>query len=93
MAAAASSVRSSWTTPGQTIVGDDCDFFVDEALAFEITIDGSTVIMQDADPQSSLEASTDNYSPEQNEVLLTGTTTNDDFPPASSSSRTPFSSC
>jgi hypothetical protein len=71
----------TWTTPGQTIVGDDCDFFADEALAFEITIDGSTVIMQDADPESSLEASTDNYSPEQNEVLLTGTTTNDNFPP------------
>ena len=62
-------------------MGNDCDFFENVALAFEIMIDGSTVIMQDADPESSLEASTDDYSPEQNEVLLTGTATNSDHPP------------
>lgn len=71
-----------YTTPGLTVVGvDDCEFFVDEPLGFEITIQGSSVIMQDADPQSSLEASTDNYSPEQDEVLLIGSTTNSNFPP------------
>lgn len=70
-----------WTTEGLTIVGDTCEFFVDEPLEFEITIDGSTVTMQDADPQSSLQASTDNYDPTDDEVALTGTTTNDNFPP------------
>ncbi|MFZ1866619.1 MAG: hypothetical protein WAU39_20530 [Polyangiales bacterium] len=74
-------VTTTWTTPGLTIVGDECDFFVDEALAFDITIDGSMVVMQDADPQSSLEASTDSYSPQQDEVLLNGLATNDNFPP------------
>lgn len=71
----------TWSTPGLTVVGDDCDFFADEPLTFEITIVGSTVIMQDADVQSSLEATTDDYSPEQDEILLNGLTTNDDFPP------------
>jgi len=71
----------TWTTPGLTIVGDDCDFFVDEALIFEITIEGSTVIMVDADPNSSLMASTDTYSPEDDEVLLTGSQINENFPP------------
>ncbi len=70
-----------YTTDGLTIVGDECEFFVDEALGFEITIQGSSVIMQDADPQSSLEASTDSYDPPQAEVLLTGDTTNTNFPP------------
>jgi hypothetical protein len=71
----------TWTTPGLTIVGDTCEFFVDEPLAFEITIEGSTVTLQDADPQSSLQASTDNYDSTDDEVALTGTTTNDNFPP------------
>lgn len=71
----------TWTTAGLTIVGDECEFFVDEPLEFVITIQGSTVIMEDADPQSSLAVSTDSYSPEQNQVLLTGQTTNEDFPP------------
>lgn len=70
-----------YTTPGLTIVGDDCNFFVDEALEFEITIQGSSVIMQDADPQSSLEASTDSYSPPQAEITLIGSTMNSSFPP------------
>lgn len=69
----------TWTTPGLTVVGDDCDFFVDEALEFEITIDGSMVVMQDVN--TSLVASTDSYSPEQDEVRLTGETTNESFPP------------
>ncbi len=70
-----------YTTPGLTIVGDDCDFFLDEPLEFEITIQGSNVLMEDADPQSSLEASTDSYSPEQDEVTLMGSTENSNFPP------------
>lgn len=71
----------TWTSETLTIVGDDCEFFVDEPLGFEITIDGSTVTMEDADPQSSLQASTDNYDPTDDEVLLTGTAINDDYPP------------
>ncbi len=71
----------TWSAPGLTIVGDDCDFFVDEPLVFEMTIEGSNVVMEDADPQSALTVSTDSYSPEDDEVLLTGLAMNDNFPP------------
>ena len=71
----------TWTTPGLTVVGDECDFFLDEALTFEMTIQGSTVVLSDADPESALEVSTDNYSPEQDEVLLSAVLNNDNFPP------------
>jgi hypothetical protein len=71
----------TWSAPGLTIVGDDCEFFVDEPIVFEMTIQGSNVVMEDADPQSDLAVSTDSYSPEQDEVLLTGFATNDNFPP------------
>lgn len=71
----------TWTTPGLTVVGDDCDFFLDEALTFEMVIQGSTVVLSDADPESSLEVSTDDYSPEQDEVLLTAVVNNESFPP------------
>lgn len=71
----------TWTAPGLTIVGDTCEFFVDEALVFEMTIQGSNVVMEDADPESDLVVSTDMYSPEQDQVLLTGIAMNDKFPP------------
>jgi hypothetical protein len=71
----------TWTTPGLTIVGDDCDFFVDEALVFEMTIQGSNVVMTDADPESDLTVSADDYSPEQDQVRLTGLAMNSNFPP------------
>lgn len=72
----------TWTTPGLTIVGDDeCEFFVDEALTFEMTIQGSNVVMTDADPESDLTVSADDYSPEQDQVRLTGLATNSKFPP------------
>ncbi len=72
----------TWTGSTLTIVGDECEFFVEEeVLTLEITIQGSTVIMSDADPISSLEATTDSYSPEDDQVLLTGSLINDDFPP------------
>jgi hypothetical protein len=73
----------TWTTSDITVVGDECEFLLnpeeDVPAEFEITIVGSTVIMDE--PGTSLEASTDNYSPELDEVLLTGLTTNDEFPP------------
>lgn len=71
----------TWSTPGLTIAGDNCEFFVDEPIVFEMTIQGSNVVMEDADPQSDLTVSTDSYSPEQAEVLLTGLAMNDNFPP------------
>lgn len=71
----------TWTTPGLTIVGDNCEFFVDAAMEFEMTIQGSDVLMEDADPESDLTVSTDRYSPEQDEVLLNGFATNTMFPP------------
>jgi len=71
----------TWSAPGLTIVGDNCEFFVDEPIVFEMTIQGSNVVMEDADPQSDLTVSTDSYSPEQDEVLLTGLAMNDNFPP------------
>lgn len=70
----------TWTSTGLTIVADDCEFFVDEALTFEIRIQGSAVDMM-ADPHSSLAASTDNYSPESDTVLLTGSQINENFLP------------
>lgn len=71
----------TWTTPGLTVVGDDCDFFLDEALTFEMTIQGSNIILEDADPESDLAVSADDYSPEQDEVLLTAQVNNTNFPP------------
>jgi hypothetical protein len=71
----------TWTTPGMTIVGDECDFFLDEPMEFEMTIQGSNVVMEDADPQSDLVVSTDSYSPEQDEVLLNGLAMNTTYPP------------
>jgi hypothetical protein len=71
----------TWTTPGLTIVGDECEFFVDAAMEFDMTIQGSNVVMEDADPESDLAVSTDSYSPEQDEVTLTGLAMNDNFPP------------
>lgn len=82
----------TWTTPSKTIVGDDCDFFVaDESLTFEITIQGSTVTLADADPNSSLMATTDDYTPTDNEVLLTGAVVNENFPPCKASLEDAFS--
>jgi hypothetical protein len=60
-------------------VGDTCEFFVDEPLEFEITIDGSTVTMDETG--SSLQASTDSYEPTDDEVTLEGEALNDDYPP------------
>jgi hypothetical protein len=74
-----------WTAPGLTIVGDTCDptFLVDEALAFNITIQGSDVLMIDADPTANpataLQGSTDTYSPEDDVVRLTNTRVDDRF--------------
>jgi len=71
-----------WTGSTLTIVGDECDFFAaDEPLNVDITIEGSTVTMVDTDPQSTLTASTDDYSPTDDSVLLTGKVVNDKFPP------------
>ena len=69
----------TWTTPGLTIVGDTCEFFVDEPLTFEIMIEGSTVTMQDT--ESSLQASTDDYNSTDDEITLTGEALNDDYLP------------
>ncbi len=75
-----------WTSPGYTIVGDTCGFLVeDEPLAFNITIQGSNVVMIDADPtanpDTALQGSTDNYSPEDNDVLLTNSRDDVQFQP------------
>lgn len=76
----------TWTSSDLTIVGtDECMFFLEsEALTFEMTIDGTNVSMvtQLGDsPDSILAVSTNDYSPTDDEVTLTGTTTNDDFAP------------
>jgi hypothetical protein len=74
-----------WTTPGLTIVGDDCDpaFLVDQPLSFELTIQGSDVLLIDADPTANpataLQGSTDSYVPTADVVLLTGTRDDDQY--------------
>jgi len=76
----------TWTGSTLTIVGDECDFFAaDEPLNVDITIEGSTVTMVDTDPQSALTASTDDYSPTDDSVLLTGKVINEDYPPCKAS--------
>ncbi len=73
-----------WTSPGYTIVGDTCGFLVeDDPLAFNITIQGSNVIMIDADPtanpDTALQGSTDTYSPEDDVVRLGSSRLDDQF--------------
>jgi len=54
-----------------------------EALAFNITIQGSTLVMIDADPtanpDTALQGSTDAYTPEANVVMLTNSRDDDQF--------------
>jgi len=74
-----------WTAPSLTIVGDTCDptFLVAEPLAFNITIQGSDVLMIDADPTANpattLQGSTDMYSPEDDVVRLTNSRVDNQF--------------
>jgi hypothetical protein len=70
----------TWTSSNMTIEGtDDCEFFdPNEMLTFEMVINGSDVTM--ADPNSSLVVSTDDYSPTDNVVVLTGAGTVDTVP-------------
>ena len=61
----------TWVASGITIVGvDECEFFnPDEALSFEMTIDGSTLTL--AQP-GGLSVSTDNYFDTADEVAVSG---------------------
>lgn len=77
-----------WTTPGYDTEGDNCvpPFLVTpdgEALAFNITIQGNNVVMIDADPtanpDTALQGSADDYTPEADVVMLTNSRNNDQF--------------
>lgn len=82
----------TWTTPGVTFnpADDECDFFADEAAVYDMTIEGSTLTLEQnfeglggfggSGPPVFI-LTTDNYSPEQDVVRVTGTATNDNFPP------------
>lgn len=71
----------TWVASDLTIVGtDECMFFDEaEALTFEMTIQGSTVTMDQT--VTSLTVSTDNYLPTDDEVTLTGSTENSNNDP------------
>jgi len=71
----------TWTTPGLTVVGDDCEFFADEAAEYEMTIEGSTVTLVNTDPEVTFVLTADDYSPTQDEVRVTGVVENDTFLP------------
>ncbi len=61
----------TWVASDVTIVGmDECEFFnPDEALSFEMTIDGSTLTLAQS---TGLSVSTDNYFDTADEVTVTG---------------------
>ena len=71
----------TWIASDITIVGEDeCGFFNEnEALTFEMTIDGSTLTL--VDPDTSLTVSTDNYFDTADEVPVDGRAENSNFDP------------
>jgi len=62
----------TWVASDIAIVGtDECEFFdPNEALSFEMTIDGSTLTL--VQPATGLSVSTDNYFDTADEVTVTG---------------------